>query len=250
MRGNMVRGSSRRGEALLAGLLRCGHCVRKLHIAYSGSDGNTARYHCKGAAINHGSLQRCISFGSLRVEQAVAAQVLSALRPLGIQAAVHAIEERALDGQTKRRQIELALEQARFEASRAQRQFDTVDPANRLVAAKLERRWNERLTQIASRQAELDGFDTQATGPAVTAARGTASTRGRSTARMVRPGSRQREVRKRILSSVIKEIVVRVAEVEVQLVIHWQGGDHTLERCAEVTDDAAMEAAGRQRPAK
>ena len=58
------------------------------------------------------------------------------------------------------------------------------------------------------------------------------------------------EVRKRILHSVIKEIVVRVAEVEVQLVIHWQGGDHTLERCAEVTDDAAMEAAGRQRPAK
>src|SRR5690606_9316527 len=66
-------------------------------------------------------------------------------------------------GQTKRRQIELALEQARFEASRAQRQFDTVDPANRLVAAELERRWNERLAQVGSRQAELDGFDAQAT---------------------------------------------------------------------------------------
>lgn len=92
MGGSMARGSLRRGEALLAGLLRCGHCARKLYIAYSGSDGNTARYYCKGAAINHGSLPRCISFGSLRVDQVVASQVLSTLRPLGIQAALQAID--------------------------------------------------------------------------------------------------------------------------------------------------------------
>jgi DNA invertase Pin-like site-specific DNA recombinase len=63
MRGAMARGALRRGEALLAGLLRCGHCGRKLHVAYSGSDGHTSRYHCKGAAINHGSPHKCISFG-------------------------------------------------------------------------------------------------------------------------------------------------------------------------------------------
>ena len=39
---------SRRGEALLAGLLRCGHCGRKLHVAYSGENGNSGRYHCRG----------------------------------------------------------------------------------------------------------------------------------------------------------------------------------------------------------
>lgn len=230
MRGSMVRGSLRRGEALLAGLLRCGHCARKLHIAYSGSDGNTARYHCKGAAINHGSLQRCISFGSLRVDQAVAAQVLSALRPLGVQAAVQAIDQRALDGQAKRRQIELALEQARFEASRAQRQFDTVDPANRLVAAELERRWNERLAQVASRQADLDGFDAQAS-PGLSPQQRAALLRlGADLPLAWYDPAASSEVRKRILRSVIKEIIVRVAEDEVQLVIHWQGGDHTALR--------------------
>ena len=161
MRGSMARGSLRRGEALLAGLLRCGHCARKLHIAYSGSDGNTARYHCKGAAINHGTLERCISFGSLRVDQVVASQMLSTLRPLGIQAALQAIEQHARDDQTKRRQLELALEQARFEAARAQRQFDAVDPGNRLVSGELERRWNARLAQVASKQAELDALDAQ-----------------------------------------------------------------------------------------
>jgi hypothetical protein len=127
MRGAAVRGALRRGDALLAGLLRCAHCGRKLHVAYSGCDGTVSRYHCRGAAINHGS-GACISFGSLRVDRAVADEVLAVLRPVGIQAALHAIEQRADDDHAKRRQLELALEQARFEAARAQRQFDAVDP--------------------------------------------------------------------------------------------------------------------------
>ncbi len=78
MRGGMVRGAVRRGEALLAGLPRCAHCGRKLHVAYSGSDGTIRRYHCRGAAINHGA-EMCISFGSLRVDRAVADEVLALL---------------------------------------------------------------------------------------------------------------------------------------------------------------------------
>ena len=62
-KGMMVRGSVRRGETLLAGMLRCGHCGRNLHVAYSGANGDVGRYHCRGALINHGG-DRCISFGS------------------------------------------------------------------------------------------------------------------------------------------------------------------------------------------
>jgi DNA invertase Pin-like site-specific DNA recombinase len=230
MRGSMARGSLRRGEALLAGLLRCGHCARKLHIAYSGSDGNCARYHCKGAAINHGLPERCISFGSLRVDQAVAAQVLSVLRPLGVQAALQAIDQRTLDDQTKRRQLELALEQARFEAARAQRQFDAVDPGNRLVAAELERRWNERLAQAASRQAEIEAFDSQASSGLTPEQREALLRLGSDLPLAWHDPAAGNEVRKRILRSVIREIIVRVADVEIQLVIHWQGGDRTALR--------------------
>jgi len=235
MRGSMARGSLRRGEALLAGLLRCGHCARKLHIAYSGSDGNTARYHCKGAAINHGSLERCISFGSLRVDQVVASQVLSTLRPLGIQAALQAIEQHARDDQTKRRQLELALEQARFEAARAQRQFDAVDPGNRLVAGELERRWNERLAQVASKQAELDALDAQAPSSLTAQQRETLLRMGADLPLAWHDPAAGNEVRKRILRSVIKEIIVRVDDEvsEIQMVIHWQGGDHTALRVAK-----------------
>ena len=191
------------------------------------SDGNTARYHCRGAAINHGSSQPCISFGFLRVDQAVAAQVLSALRPLGIRAALQAIDRQADDDQVKRRQLELALEQLRFEAARAQRQFDVVDPGNRLVAGELERRWNERLAQVASKQSELDAYDARPQVSLSSQQRDALLRLGADLPLAWHDPAASNEVRKRILRSVINEIVVRVAETEIQMVIHWQGGDHT-----------------------
>ena len=227
MRGGMARGALRRGEALLAGLLRCGHCGRKLHVAYSGNDGNTSRYHCKGAAINHGSAHKCISFGSLRVDQAVAGELLAALRPIGVEAALHAIEQRTSEEQTKRRQLVLALEQARFEAARVQRQFDAVDPANRLVAAELERRWNERLAVVSQRQAEIDALDAQV-GPSLTAEqRASLLALGADLPRAWHHPQAGNEVRKRILRAAIKEIMAKVVDAQIELVIHWQGGDHS-----------------------
>ena len=142
----MSRGALRRGEALLAGLLRCGHCGRKLHVAYRGG-GNTGRYHCRGGFINHGG-DRCISFGGMRIDRDVGAEVIERLQPLGIEAALAAQAIHSRASEDKRRQVELALEQARYEVGRARRQYDAVDPDNRLVAAELETRWNEKLTVV------------------------------------------------------------------------------------------------------
>ncbi len=226
MRGGMARGAVRRGEALLAGLLRCAHCGRKLHVAYSGSDGTVSRYHCRGAALNHGS-QMCISFGSLRVDRAIADEVLTLLRPLGIEAALRAVERQADDGQAKRRQLELALEQARFEAARAQRQFDSVDPANRLVAGELERRWNERLRLVSQRQEEIEALDTEQAPVITPQQREALLALGADLPQVWAHLAATSEVRKRILRTVIKEIVARVAQARIELIVHWQGGDHT-----------------------
>jgi len=83
----MSRGSVRRGEALLAGLLRCGHCGRKLHVAYSGENGSSGRYHCRGGNLNHGG-EPCISFGGMRIDRAIGAEGIERLQPLGIKLAV------------------------------------------------------------------------------------------------------------------------------------------------------------------
>jgi hypothetical protein len=153
----MSRGSIRRGEALLAGLLRCGHCGRKLHVAYSGENGSAGRYHCRGGHLNHGG-DPCISFGGMRIDRAVGAEVIERLQPLGIEAAIGAMQARHAKTAEKRRQVELALEQARYEAGRARRQYDAVDPDNRLVTGELERRWNERLLAVRALEDERDAL--------------------------------------------------------------------------------------------
>src|ERR1700747_1449541 len=117
----MARGAVRRRETLAAGLLRAGHCGRKLHVAYGGSQGEAGRYHCQGAHINHGG-DRCISFGSLRVDQAVGTEVLRLLKPLGVEAALNAVAARSAEVAEKRRQMELALQQAPYDASHPRRQ--------------------------------------------------------------------------------------------------------------------------------
>jgi ubiquinone/menaquinone biosynthesis C-methylase UbiE len=80
----------------------------------------------------------------MRPDEAVVNEVLRVLQPDGITAALEAAEERRDTQADKRRQTELAVEQARYEAQRARKQYDAVDPDNRLVAAELEQRWNEQ----------------------------------------------------------------------------------------------------------
>jgi recombinase-like zinc beta ribbon protein len=147
----VAKGAVRRGELLLAGLLRCGHCGRKMYVAYGGKAG---RYLCKGALVNHGT-ERCISFGGLRVDDAVGTEVLRVLKPLSIEAAVKALDAQAGETSAAKRQLERALERARFEAAHARRQYDAVDPANRLVAGELERRWNEALQVVHRIESEI-----------------------------------------------------------------------------------------------
>src|ERR1700739_1732007 len=153
MKGEMVPGSVRNGGGLLVGLLRCGHCGRKLKVQHNGH--GVARYQCNDAAVNHGRRTKCSSFGNMRIDAAVSAEVLSLIAPLGREAALQAITDREREGAQRLGQIELALEHARYEAARSHRQYDAVDPENRLVAGDLERRWNERLAEVARLEEEL-----------------------------------------------------------------------------------------------
>jgi len=228
----MSRGSVRRGQALLAGLLRCGHCGRKLHVAYSGADGDVGRYHCRGGYLNHGG-DRCISFGGMRIDRAVGAEVIERLQPLGIQAALDALDERQAEDAEKRRQIELALEQARFEAARAQRQYDAVDPDNRLVAAGLEQRWNSRLLEVQRLDQELEQLSAAPAATPTQSERTRLLALGADVEQAWASPAALPATRKRIIRTLIDEIVVRVEDSELAIVIRWNGSDHTSLRVAK-----------------
>ncbi len=226
MWGAEVRGSIRRGESLLAGLLRCGHCGRKLNVAYTGSGVTYPRYLCRGEA-DTGETNPCISFGGWRVDQAVVAELLKVISPLGVRAALQAIDACNTQGGDKQRHIELALEQARFEAKHARRQYDAVDPDNRLVAAELERRWNECLEAVCRLEADLSNAQVSVPPPLSSEERQSLLALGADLSRAWDHPKASAETRKRILRTVLKEILVRVQDGQIQMVLHWQGGDHT-----------------------
>jgi DNA invertase Pin-like site-specific DNA recombinase len=225
-----TKGAAKRGPALLAGLLRCGRCGRKLHVVYGGTGGRVVRYDCRGGSLNHG-VEACLAFGGLRVEEAVTSAALSALEPLGVDAAIQAWDNSRQDQDLKTKSLELALEKARYEAERIRRQFDVVDPANRLVAGELECRWNLALAEVDAVQKRVD------------ASRGGGEPLPEAErARLLRLGLDLRFVwehpvtdialKKRILRTIIEEIVINLDEGtrEIMCMIHWVGGVHTTLR--------------------
>ncbi|WP_245311968.1 recombinase family protein [Bradyrhizobium pachyrhizi] len=226
MKGAMVPGSVRNGGGLLVGLLRCGRCGRKLKVQHNGLRG-VARYLCNDASVNHGRRTKCIAFGNVRIDAAVSAEVLSVIAPLGLDAALQAIADRERAGRERLQHIELALEQARYEAARAHRQYDAVDPENRLVAGDLERRWNERLAEVARLEDDLRIARDKQPPTLTDAERAEILGLGTDVERLWSHPAASAATRKRILRAVLEEIIVTVEPRILHLKLHWKGGDHT-----------------------
>jgi DNA invertase Pin-like site-specific DNA recombinase len=245
-RGGVVRGPIKHGEALLAGLLRCGHCGAKLLAQYPGP--RVIRYQCSGYLLNRDHAC-CVMFGGLRADRFVSEQLLQCLTPFGIEAAMEAIE--TLQGASDERiqQKALALEHARYEVTRARRQYDAADPANRLVAAELERRWNQALTTEAHVEAELATLQQGRERPLSDAQKRELLALARDLPRLWDDPQSSPEHKKRLLRIALKEIIATSEGETIRLVLHWQGGDHTqiefqkihTGRHRYVTDDDVVE---------
>jgi excisionase family DNA binding protein len=227
MRGAMVPGSVRNGGGLLVGLLRCGLCGRKLTVQHNGLRG-VARYLCNGASVNHAARDKCITFGNMRIDAAVSAEVLRVISPLAIEAALAAVAERERVSTDRIDQLEAALEQARYEAARAGRQYDKVEPENRIVATELERRWNERLREVARLEEQIRTAQEMKLNLGISEAeRAELMALADDLPRAWNHPAATAETRKRILRTMLEEIVVRAEAGRLRLMLHWKGGDHT-----------------------
>jgi DNA invertase Pin-like site-specific DNA recombinase len=184
-KGQAVRGAVRGGAALLPGLLRCGHCGRKLKVRYGGDQPRT-QYYCIRPIEEDNAGKVCRTIGGKRLDRAISEEVLRILAPLGIEAALAAIDSEQDRNRDQRRQAELARLEAQLAAL-------VDDASGQLSAAEQERLmclgrdlsavWNDQASSI--------------------------------------------EIKKPIIRTVIREIVVRAEDNRLHAMIHWHGGDHT-----------------------
>jgi DNA invertase Pin-like site-specific DNA recombinase len=220
-------GAPKHGDALLAGLVRCRRCGRKLTVRYSGTHHNIPRYACHRGLLDNGE-PRCIAFGGLRVDDAIEAALLQVVEPGAIAAAAAAEAEAATQRDQVREALLRDLEAAGYAADRAFRQYDAADPANRLVAAELETRWNRALLQVADIEAKIAEHDAATTprretpSPSLAALADNLST-------VWSASTTDARLKKRIVRTVIQEVIADIdADAgEIVLIIHWVGGAHT-----------------------
>ena len=126
-----------------------------LQVHYFGKLRKELRYQCVNGHINQG-VSKCLSFGGARVDPAVSAEILKVIAPLAIDAALQTAEQNSQQQSERIRVLELALEQARYEARLACRRYESVDPDNRLVSSELEARWNATLSRVRELEGRLD----------------------------------------------------------------------------------------------
>ena len=213
----------RAGQGLLVGLLRCGHCGRKLHVRYWGGRGTNARYLCKGDYDDGG--QYCLGFGGASVDRRLGQELLRVISPLGVEASLRALEELSAGDTAQRAALSRQLEQLEYEAKKAFEQYDAVDARNRLVAGELEQRWNEKLEEIETTKQRLSSLHGKRY-----------SLSSEEEARIRAMGENFAEtwesdlcpptLKKMIFRTAMEEILVRSDEEKktLEFTIHWKGG--------------------------
>jgi len=222
----VLGGPAREGLCLLQGMLVCGHCGRRLSVRYTGNGGLYPTYQCNWQHREALARHACMTLPAKPLDAAIADRLVTAVTPLTIELALKALtslEERdqAIGAQWRRR-----IERARYEADLAERRYEAVDPANRLIAGTLEQRWNDAMQRVIDLEAELAGFERK-TLRTVTADQkqqilGLAS----DFPRLWTASTTAARDRKRMLRLLIKDItVVKGPEPKrLSLQIRWQGG--------------------------
>ena len=219
--------SGRGGRALLVGLLVCRRCGRRLTVNYTSHSSRRVCqpvYRCDRGAVMLGQRQ-CMMFGGLRVDKAVVQELVRAVEPMAIEAAL-AAERKLMERQAEQRRIvELELQQARYEASLAERRYAACDPDNRLIAATLEKSWEAALRRVQGCETRLDAT-TKAI--AATPAPDLVGLAGDLGAAWKAAGVTMR-TRQQLLRTLVNEITADIDEAarEIVLVIHWKGGQHS-----------------------
>jgi len=141
----------RGGAALLTGLVRCGHCSHTMHVAY---EGKRFLYVCN-AARNRYAKPACQYLNGRTIDKAVLDEFFKALRPAEIDALEQVSAKQAERHGELIHHLEQEVARLEYEARHAEKQYQCVDPENRLIAATLEKRWEAALEELEEARRRL-----------------------------------------------------------------------------------------------
>ena len=227
-------GAPRRGAALLQGIAVCGRCGRRMCLRYTGPNGDYPVYCCRVDRDQRGGAL-CQEVRALPVDTLVERALLGALAPDQIAIAIAAMGQLEEEGRQLERQWTLRRERARYEAERARRQYDAVEPENRLVARSLEHSWEDKLRAVEAIEQEYQRWRSEEPLVIGEAERAALQSLGENLPQIWHAATTLPADRKRMLRFVVQEVVLdqKRAPGQVWLKIIWKTGatsEHRLQR--------------------
>ncbi|CAN7775636.1 recombinase family protein [Variovorax sp. LjRoot84] len=224
--GTVLSGPAREGLALLQGMLLCGTCGRAVIVRYQGNGGIYPTYQCTWRRREGLATKNCFSVRTELLDDAICAEVFKALKPAELELALAALNDLEQRNQAVMRQWHMRIERAEYDCALAKRRYEEVDPSNRLVAASLERRWNEAMLHIDEVKSEAANFQTQKAHVVTPEQKTKVLALARDLPRVWRAATTQSKDRKRMLRLLIRDITVEKLTDARQVVLHvrWQGG--------------------------
>lgn len=220
-------GPARTTVALLAGLVVCGRCGCRMQTRYARS----LRYHCQRRALDYAE-PSCQGFGGEPLERLAVEQVMEVVTPAGLEVSRLAAEECQRQRAALDRQWRLRLERAGQDAARAFRQYNAVEPEDRLVARTLERRWEEALAAQRTLEEEYDRFRAEQPVRLGAAERATIATLAGNLPTLWRSPGTSVEDKRYVIRLLLQRVVVwaSASSQELRVQLHWSSGTVTEHR--------------------
>lgn len=236
-----LSGPAREGLALLHGLLICGHCGRRLTVRYRGNGGIYPTYECNWLKRQGSAKRSCLTLPCPVLDSAVTTRVLEVVTAGNLELALASQEELEQRDQSITRQWRMRLERAQYEVDLAQRRYEQVDPANRLVASSLEGRWNEALLRADEIRRQMTEFQSRQTRTFTLDQREQILALAADFPRLWKAQTSSAKDRKRMLRLLLKDITVERPDGSRQAVLHvrWSGGaceDINVQMPAKIAD--------------
>jgi len=222
-RGPTTPGTPGRGASLLSGLLKCGTCGRRMAVAYRTR--HAPHYSCSSHLL-HAHEQTCYGLKSTPIDHLVTQQALRSLEPAALELSMKALDDVEKERARLDKNWQQSLKRTRYDIDLAERRYRAVDPENRLVAATLEKSWNEALQKERQVQEEYDRFLRESPPRLTEQERATIQGLAHDIPALWHAPATTNVERKQVLRCLIDRVVVHVRcdSEHVEATIHWKGG--------------------------